>query len=354
MNPERVVTSLNYRLSGGWSACLSIGFILLRLVGLTLVVGCAGRVPVSGLRPHYPEPSRGFVEVDSLRPTLSWEAFPRPIDLAGDKEGMRGRISNVTYDLRIWRADEESPREYPAEIAYARRGLREPWHTIEQPLMPSTMYFWSIRARFEFDRQPRVTQWGVTKWSYPGVPPFRHVPHPDHYRFETPSSPMHPIGQVVLSDAEALGRALARTQQKVATTMPQESQAAYLSRPKSRARSAEPAAAKSDHWLMGKWVGIRKSQWWREEAIVRITSYDQATQAFKGDGMLHADPTSNTRAPTTDLVIEAVVDEKGRVVMTIHEDGGSSSSFHLKRDRGNTLSGTTSYGLPRLTLEKKQ
>lgn len=354
---EKSAKSFNGPSTGTWSACRRIGFTLLSVAGLTWVVGCAGTVPVSGLRPHYPEPSLKFVEVDSLQPTLSWEAFPRPIDLEIDKEGMRRRVSNVTYDLRIWRADEESPREYPAEIVYERRGLREPWHTIEQPLQPSSMYFWSIRARFELDGQPRVTQWGVTRasdFSDFGAlrPRWATVPHPDHYRFETPSSPTHPTGQRAVSDAEAFGRALARTQHKTATTMPQETRTAYLSRPESGARSTEQAATKSTHWLMGRWVGIRESQWWGEDVTIRITSYDQATHAFKGDGVLYADVRSST-AVRRDLVIEAVIDDEGRVVMTIHRIGGSSSRFNLKRERAGSLSGTTDYGLPRLTLKKK-
>ncbi len=356
MNPEKAVTSLNDRPSGGWRACLRIGFILC-LAGLGLVVGCAGRVsvPVSGLRPHYPEPSLKFVEVDSLQPTLSWEAFPRPINLAVDKEEMRGQISNVTYDLRIWRADEESPREYPAEIVYARRGLRGPWHTIEQPLMTSTLYFWSIRARFELDGQPRVTQWGVTKRSYPGVPPFRHVPHPDHYRFETPSSAMHPVGQKVLSDAEELGRALARTQHKSATTMPQETRTAHLSKPEFRARTAKQAAPKSRQWLLGEWVGTREGTWELWDASIRITSYDQATHAFKGYGYLVNTSTKklSETPPTEDLVVTAVIDEKGRVVMTTDHSNGRTFTFSLKRTRDDRLSGQTEYGLPRLYLEKK-
>ena len=331
-----------------------MGFILC-LAGLGLVVGCAGRVsvPVSGLRPHYPEPSLKFVEVDSLQPTLSWEAFPRPIDLG--ENGVKGRISNVTYDLRIWRADEESPRGYPAEIVYARRGLREPWHTIEQPLMTSTLYFWSIRARFELDGQPRVTQWGVTKLSYPGVPPIRHVPHPDHYRFETPSSTMHPVGQKVLSDAEELGRALARTQHKIATTMPQETRTAYPSKPEFRARTAKQAAAKSRYWLLGEWVGSHEGTWGRSEATIKITSYDQATDAFKGNGYLEIPDSDKwaTIPARMDLVITAVIDEKGRVVMKTDNSSGRTFTFNLKRTRDDRLSGQTEYGLPRLYLEKK-
>ncbi|MFQ5961606.1 MAG: hypothetical protein ACE5MG_09425 [Candidatus Methylomirabilales bacterium] len=121
----------------------------------------------------------------------------------------------------------------------------------------------------------------------------------------------------------------------------------------SRARSAKQVTPTPADWLLGEWVGIRESQWWREDVTLRITSYDQATHTFKGDGMLYLDPNSNSRGPSTDLVIEAVVDDEGRVVMTIHGDGGSSASFHLKREHEGTLSGTTRYGLPRLSLEKE-
>lgn len=359
MGPESGIGSVSGRPSGGWRPCLRIGSILLSLPGLALVVGCAGRVPVSGLRPHYPEASLKFVEVDSLQPTLSWEAFPRPIDLAGDKYGIRGRISNVTYDLRIWQADEESPREYPAEIAYARRGLREPWHTVEQPLMPSTMYFWSVRARFELDGQPRVTQWGVT---YPSVPQFIHVPHqrlvphPDLYRFETPSSPTHPLDQIVLSDAEELGRALAREEYKIATTMPQETRTAYLPKPESGARTAKPVTPTLGDWLIGEWIGTREGTWERWGATIRITSYDQATHAFKGDGYLVNMSTQKLgeTPPTKDLVVTAVIDEKGGVVMTTDHSDGKSFTFNLKRTRDDRLSGMTRYGPPSLSLEKRR
>ncbi len=131
-----------------------------------------------------------FSEVDSLQPTLSWEVFPRPIDLTVEK---KGGFNNVTYDLRIWRAEGSGRNrflEHPAEIVYERRGLREPSHTIEQPLKPSSMYFWSIRARFDLNGQPRVTQWGLTKFQglIGVVSILRYVAHPFYYRLKTPPS----------------------------------------------------------------------------------------------------------------------------------------------------------------------
>ncbi len=76
---------------------------------MTLVLaGCGATQWVYGLRPEYPEPryqafssELAFVEVDSLRPVLRWEAFPRAQDRQVDTEGRLSRIRNVTYDLRV-------------------------------------------------------------------------------------------------------------------------------------------------------------------------------------------------------------------------------------------------------------
>lgn len=162
---------------------------LLWLVGLTWIAGCTTAAPVSGLRPEYPEarqnviplccPELSFVKLDSLQPTLRWEVFPRPQDLQAAKDGLPSRIRHVTYDLKIWRVDDHSSIEYPGELVYARQGLPQPSHKIEEPLDPSTEYSWTIRARFELDGHLRATKWGVSgTWS---------VPSSSYYRFETPS-----------------------------------------------------------------------------------------------------------------------------------------------------------------------
>ena len=156
------------------------------MAGLALVGGCS--VAVSGLRPEYPAVRNwtAFVEVDSLQPTLRWEAYPRPQDRGEDKEGVLERIRNVTYDVKIWRAENATP----GEVVYVRQGLPEPWHKLERPLEPATKYFWTVRARFELDGHPRVIEWGII--GDPMVPassPLRRsplVPKPAHYRFKTP------------------------------------------------------------------------------------------------------------------------------------------------------------------------
>ena len=194
------------RMSTPWQRLTCLGVVL-------VVAGCA-QFPVSGLRPQYPKARFRFggpggevayVKVDSLQPTLLWEPFPRPQDHEADKEGVLKRIRNVAYDLKILRALDN----YPIELIYARQGLPEPSHSIEEPLEPSTKYFWTIRARFELDGHSRVIAWGRGRWRtvgendwdrltplgskwgkpyYKSVISWRQalVPNPFYHRFKTP------------------------------------------------------------------------------------------------------------------------------------------------------------------------
>ena len=157
------------------------GFFL--LIFMLLASGCGMSVSVSGLKPEYPKLVTGgsgiaFFEVDSLQPMFRWESFPRPQDLKKDKDGLIARIDNVTYDLNIWRAQDD----YPSELLYSRQRLPVSMHMMEEPLEPSTKYFWTIRARIEIDGEARVTEWGVS-WQGRrlGV-----IPNPFYYRFKTP------------------------------------------------------------------------------------------------------------------------------------------------------------------------
>ena len=135
---------------------------------LVFSTSCSFKAPVFGLKPEYPENRTDtdeivFVEVDSLRPTLRWESFPRSQDLREDKEGMLYLIKNVIYDLKIWSAE----GDYPYAIICSKQGLREPYYRLEEPLKPCSKYFWTIRARFEIDGKLRVTEWGISQWGVP-------------------------------------------------------------------------------------------------------------------------------------------------------------------------------------------
>jgi hypothetical protein len=127
----------------------------------------------SGLRPIEPGVSMMMItagcppcdllewkSVDSLRPTLRWEAFPETADA-------------TTYDLRIARATNDGLA--PGQLVYQRRGLAGTTHRLEEPLLPSTKYFWSVRARFVREGRTFTSIWGalghpqtfaLSSWSY--------------------------------------------------------------------------------------------------------------------------------------------------------------------------------------------
>ena len=146
-------------------------------LGILVMGGCGPAVDVIGLRQEHP---RG--RVDSLQPTLRWEAF-HPGQLGLDP----GRVRNVTYDVRLWTAAREGG---PLAVAYARDGLMAPEHRVETSLAPGCRYHWAVRARFELDGQAQVTPWSATmpKTSTPLTdrPPLE-PPSPSAYRsFTTP------------------------------------------------------------------------------------------------------------------------------------------------------------------------
>ena len=161
---------------------------------LLSLAGCA-TYPVAGLRPLYPEVGLNYPQVDSLQPMLRWEAFPRPADLEGDRDGWLSRIRDVTYDLRIWKVGGvpilgRGPiLWHPGELIYSRSALPAPTHRIELRLVPTTHYLWSVRARFDLDGQQRVTEWSVLleyldrKFD----PRTAQIPLRGYHRFYTPS-----------------------------------------------------------------------------------------------------------------------------------------------------------------------
>ena len=96
-----------------------------------------------------------FVQVDSLQPILRWKSFPTAKDIKADKTGQLSRITEVTYELRVSRAQDS----FAGGVVYTRTGLQEPSHKVERPLIPLTRYFWSVRVRFMLDDNYRETGW---------------------------------------------------------------------------------------------------------------------------------------------------------------------------------------------------
>ena len=143
------------------------------------------------LQPIYPEyKGKGFFgsglmypEVDSLRPTLEWEPFPREKDINGDKNGILNRIDEITYDLKIWKKQDFVQNE----PLYTRQGIGNPKHKIEIILEQSKKYYWTFRARFRLDDQYRVTKWAHSRIPYGGECNLNYIPTTNYYRFKTPS-----------------------------------------------------------------------------------------------------------------------------------------------------------------------
>lgn len=123
-------------------------------------------------------PSIEWKTADSLQPLLNWQEFPRDVDLAAAPQDM-ARVRNVRYDVVIARA-----RDYmPAEIVYRREGITGNTHRLEQPLEAGERYFWSVRARFEFDGRERVTEWSDLQYGRFGK---FAAPSSTSFRFRTP------------------------------------------------------------------------------------------------------------------------------------------------------------------------
>jgi len=119
------------------------------------------------IEPLYPEfvPFRGY-RVDTLQPTLRWTSFPGEIVRQKLDPTVLQKISDVTYDLRIWDedVDQNSKRRvwtqrWRNQLIYERIDLGAPQHTLELPLVPASRYYWSVRARFVVDGRPMATRW---------------------------------------------------------------------------------------------------------------------------------------------------------------------------------------------------
>ncbi len=111
--------------------------IFVLIVGVIGLVACSinyDLIPISPVadRPDHPDP------VDSLQPTLEWNPYRGP---------------DVTYDVIIYQGVRvKQPYSLgkqlvPGKVIYHRQGIKEPKHTIEEPLKPNTEYCWKIMAR---------------------------------------------------------------------------------------------------------------------------------------------------------------------------------------------------------------
>jgi hypothetical protein len=135
------------------------------------------------LKPEYPPFEVNFayipavVEVDSLRPTLRWQAFPR----SSDQEYFFNQINNISYDLKIWHAD----LNQLGELVYSKEGIITPFHTLESDLKLSARYYWTVRARFNLGKKKRLTQWSHSRWPRAVGCADQNILAEDYFQFKT-------------------------------------------------------------------------------------------------------------------------------------------------------------------------
>lgn len=127
-----------------------------------------------------------YSEVSSLKPTLSWNAFPSESDKKYDKKNILNKVSDIRYDLKIWWA----ANNYTGKLVYYKENIQSTYHQVETNLEPSTQYLWSVRARFKFDNEERFTRWAYSGFPFPMSGPtyitLDHIAIDHHFRFRTP------------------------------------------------------------------------------------------------------------------------------------------------------------------------
>jgi hypothetical protein len=94
--------------------------------------------------------------VSSLEPTFRWRDFPGENVLKADFQRMLGRLSELRYDLRLYRLENERRK---ARTILEKNNIPATEFKTTQPLAPGTEYVWSVRARFVLDAGERTTRW---------------------------------------------------------------------------------------------------------------------------------------------------------------------------------------------------
>ncbi len=136
-----------------------------------ILFGCTTFHEIKPIYPVVADPNRQK-GVDSLQPTLRWDPTPE---------------HDVTYDLIIYKGVKVKTQWWAGSIwsegreVYYRQALKEPEHTVEEPLEPDTVYYWTIRTR----RGEKVSEWASYDyyiWSQFGDLRMNN----NHFIFKTP------------------------------------------------------------------------------------------------------------------------------------------------------------------------
>lgn len=99
-----------------------------------------------------------FAVIDSIQPILKWtewNSFSMPTNSSGREFEQLPYKKDIFYDIKVYRIEDD----FPVELVYERDNLTDCFHKIECSLSPSTIYFWTVRARFKVDGNDQATKW---------------------------------------------------------------------------------------------------------------------------------------------------------------------------------------------------
>jgi hypothetical protein len=121
------------------------------IVGLISISGCTMPTYKGGIEPVYPGIrmlGKTYETVETLTPTFRWKSdvtYPH------------------TYDFAIWDGGKRVETDLNAYMiakgpaVYYKEALPKPEHTVEIPLGPDSVYFWSVRIR----SNGKVSEWAT-------------------------------------------------------------------------------------------------------------------------------------------------------------------------------------------------
>ncbi len=159
--------------------------LILILIATTLA-SCSS-LGSTRLAPDYPPHEREkwglwgqFTDVATPRPDLRWQPLQLSNDTQDEDDPLRD-VTDIRYELRIW----ETANGFSGNLVYARDGIAETHHTIQQPLKIGARYLWTVRAKYVLQDRQYYSDWSLSS----SLMENKTVPNPACFRFTVVAKP---------------------------------------------------------------------------------------------------------------------------------------------------------------------
>lgn len=100
----------------------------------------------------------GVTRIETAEPEFRWSSLDDLFSAQRPSDSGQ-RISDVTYDFRLYTAREMGLGLIPGTLLLERTRLVHPALQLPAPLEACQTYFWTVRARFRLAGFPRATEW---------------------------------------------------------------------------------------------------------------------------------------------------------------------------------------------------